>query len=113
MKTHTKLPSQQELLETFSYDQSTGVLTRIKTKAGHPWNKKVNTKKGKTGYVLVGYNYTLYRANRLIWMMVTGEDPGEMFVDHINRDTSDNRMENLRLVDRSENNLNRRGWAKN
>lgn len=45
-------------------------------------------------------------AHRVIWKMVTGEDPDT--VDHINGRGSDNRWINLRDVDHAENTKNRR-----
>ena len=50
-----------------------------------------------------------YYSHRLIWRYVTGEDPGELIIDHINRDGLDNRFENLRIVTRSENVRNQEG----
>ena len=92
------LPQQAELKAVFEYDPETGILTRD--------GKKVGCKGNGCGYT-VKYNYVLYRAARIIWCLQTGEDPGEMYVDHINRDPYDNRWENLRLVTQLQNQRNR------
>jgi hypothetical protein len=48
-----------------------------------------------------------YSAHRLAWFYVHGSLPdGE--IDHINGDRADNRIENLRIATRSENNANRK-----
>ena len=47
------------------------------------------------------------RAHRAIWAIVHGHWP-KGFIDHINGDRSDNRIENLRDVDRTANNRNAR-----
>jgi hypothetical protein len=61
------------------------------------------------GYLVVGLGGPgqLWQAHRLIWKLVTGKDPGEHEIDHINRDRIDNRWNNLRLVDRYEQMANR------
>ena len=46
------------------------------------------------------------RAHRVIWFMFYGEIPEGMLVDHINGDRSDNRIENLRLVNHTDNSQN-------
>ena len=43
-----------------------------------------------------------YRAHRLIWKWMTGDDP-EREIDHINQDPYDNRWENLRLATPAQN----------
>lgn len=47
-------------------------------------------------------------AHRVIWKMVTGEDPApDLTIDHINRCRDDNRFCNLRVVSQAVNNHNR------
>lgn len=59
-----------------------------------------------SGYQIVSIKNKKYKAHRLAWLCVNGEWPlGE--IDHINRDKSDNRISNLRVVSRSENMQNR------
>ena len=52
-----------------------------------------------------------YYIHRLAWFYVHGEWP--IVVDHINRDTSDNRIANLRAANQSINSHNRREQANN
>lgn len=47
-------------------------------------------------------------AHRLVWVMHNGPIPDGMMVDHINLDKADNRIENLRLVNKSGNAQNSR-----
>lgn len=63
-----------------------------------------------------GYRYVQiygedYRAGRLAWFFMTGEDPAE-FVDHINRIRDDDRFENLRKATNSQNQANA-WWSTN
>ena len=54
----------------------------------------------------VKINRKLYAIHRLVWVM-HGNDPAP-FVDHINGDVLDNRIENLRAATHSQNCMNRR-----
>lgn len=52
-----------------------------------------------------------YSMGRLIATLFVPNPTNKPEVDHINNDPGDNRVENLRWADRSEQLLNRRGWA--
>lgn len=47
-----------------------------------------------------------YYTHRIIWVMLHKKIPKNVEIDHINRIRTDNRLVNLRAVDRSLNNLN-------
>lgn len=47
------------------------------------------------------------KAHRIVWIASNGLIPSDLQIDHINRDRTDNRLENLRLVTSRENCLNR------
>lgn len=66
------------------------------------------------GYVLVGILGEQYRAHRLAWLFQTGEwPPNGHEIDHANGDRADNRWSNLRLVRRTQNNMNARPRSDN
>lgn len=87
----------EEMRAALNYDAETGIIWRGQNKAGGD--------KGN-GYIRLRFKGTRYAAHRIAWALHYGEWPhGE--IDHINRDRSDNRISNLRVVSRSENMRNR------
>ena len=66
-------------------------------KAGSP-----NTK----GYVSIKIDGKQYKAHRLAWFYVYGKDPGDYEIDHEDLNKSNNRIGNLRLATRKQNNEN-------
>jgi len=58
------------------------------------------------GYCAVNFMGRTVQSSRVIYAIAYGRDPGDMFVDHADRDPTNNDPENLRLVTRSENNRN-------
>jgi hypothetical protein len=93
----------QELLE---YNPNTGVFF---------WKKKLQGRRksriagcaNPQGYIVIGIDGKTYFAHRLAWLYFYAYLPNSKHIDHINRDRSDNRIENLRLVLPSENNFNK------
>jgi hypothetical protein len=103
---HIPLPDVDLLRECFNYDKDTGIVTLLKqTSQRTPLGYEVGSL-GISGYLGVCFQGKHYRLARVIWKLVTGDDPlGQ--IDHINRIRTDNRWVNLRVVTQQQNNLNR------
>lgn len=88
----------EDLAKTVSYDQKTGVFTRVSTgnAVGEPDRK---------GYLIFIVKRVAVRAHRAAWLYMTGKWP-EGEIDHINGITSDNRFANLRECSHQQNNHN-------
>lgn len=56
------------------------------------------------GYMRVCVEGTGYFVHRLVWLMFYGDPPE--FIDHIDCNKKNNRIENLRAADKSTNNMN-------
>ena len=93
------------LLNELSYDPSTGNIFWSVKKPRRNMDKPVGTKHS-SGYLIfsTGVNSKVYslRVHRVVWLLLHGDWP-EHFVDHINRDRTDNRAENLRAASNTEN----------
>lgn len=56
----------------------------------------------QTGYIHIRFNRQVYKAHRIVWLLVYGQWPLHN-IDHINRIKNDNRPSNLRDVNHSLN----------
>jgi len=120
-----ELPSQEDLLLLLEYDQSEGTLRWRKRPlalfsdggitARHSrdiWNGRFAGKAALTAVRGDGYRHgaihgVYYISHRVIWKMMTGEDPIE--IDHIDGDRKNNRWNNLRNIPSK---LNKRNAAR-
>ena len=108
MGKHIPLPSQETLLEALDYELETGVLKHKVYKNPQVQAGDIAGSLRRDGYVYVQINKRHYYAARIIWMMMTGEDPGDLYVDHKDRDRGNNRWSNLRLATRPQQMWNRK-----
>ena len=97
--------NQQTLRDMFEYVSTTGQLIHRYTvqggkQAGQPAGSPHNQ-----GYLQIGIRRKKYLIHRLVWLYHFGEWPGQL--DHVNRIRSDNRIENLRECNYSQNHGNR------
>ena len=96
------LPSQAELIKIFDYDPETGL---FKWKKGGKGRRKDliagATEPGR--YTKLKINGKSYGAHRVAWCIVTGEDPGDLEIDHDDRNKSNNKFSNLRKATHSQN----------
>ena len=106
--------SSTRLRELLSYNADSGVFVWRRTPRRH--GKAVIGQSagcaGKRGYIYIGVEGKKYQAHRLAWLFVYGEWPKGL-IDHINGDSRDNRIANLRVCNHSENMANRSAPASN
>ena len=100
-----KKPTSERVRELFIYNEHTGILTRRISAGSRSQVGEVVGWKNNKGYLNVGIDSRKYPLHQVIWAYVYGEWP-RVDVDHINCNKSDNRLENLRLATRQENQWN-------
>jgi HNH endonuclease/AP2 domain len=98
--------TQAELMAILRYDPITGTFFWIKTRgslarAGHVIPGCPNQK----GYLRIAINGKAYNASRLAWLYMTGEWPN-CIVDHRDLNKANNKWDNLRHADHSQNQIN-------
>lgn len=114
MAKRKQMPALEILMELLDYNKDTGVMVWKERgmkyftadRFRRIWNTRFAGKAALCSLAHNGYLYGAifgdnYSAHRIAWYMTKGEQPIE--VDHINGDRADNRIINLRDVDRTAN----------
>lgn len=104
--------TQERIKYLFSYDETTGIFIRKNEGRQNAPIGEVAGHVNKLGYVILKVDGEAYKAHRLAWLYVYGKLP-ENEIDHINGNTGDNRITNLRDVSTRDNILNKRQYREN
>ncbi len=97
-------PSVEKMIAAFDYNPETGEIIKRS-------NQQVCIGMSN-GYIQVSFEGVHIPGHRLAWCLFHGEWPS-VNIDHKNRDRKDNRIENLRLCNQSQNSANRTSFKKN
>ena len=104
-------PSQKYLQENYEYDPSSSTYPLLRRfDAPRGWVKKgyrigtikVNEYRGNYQQVTAKVDGELYTLSKLVWKYHMGVEPKGV-IDHINGDSTDNRIENLQDITQSQN----------
>lgn len=99
--------------EYFDYEENSGLL-RWKVRSAQRVHVGDVAGKSKNGdYCKVRVHGRLTLVHRIIWEMHYGEIPEGMCIDHIDGDTFNNKISNLRLVTHQENHKNQKKRSTN
>jgi hypothetical protein len=101
----TQILTQKRLKELLHYDPKTGVFTYIRARSKVRVGDVAGTS-GTRGYLQCNIDGKPYKLHRLAWLYVHGVWPTYQ-IDHINHNTADNRIANLRDVSCAHNHQNR------
>ena len=104
---HLTLPPVKQISREYVYNPLTGAFFYLR-----------EPREGqRAGFMIRGRRYLYlngksFLASRIAWILMTGEDPAEKDIDHINGDPSDDRWSNLRAISHRENLMNRRAYTR-
>jgi hypothetical protein len=106
------LPPAQDLWELFDYKPLTGELVRRVRTSNKPAGSVAGCLDSTCGYFRIRIKKRHYKLHRVVWCWVTGTDPGNLDIDHVDRNPSNNTWQNLRPATRAQNagNQKSRGW---
>jgi hypothetical protein len=108
----TEKLTRERLTELLSVDTERGIFTWKHTMGGKAQKGQEAGTLTENGYVAIRVDKRDYLAHRLMWLYVYGAFP-IINIDHIDRDRTNNRPNNLRLATEKQNGENRSLKSKN
>jgi hypothetical protein len=104
MKSYNELPPLKQLTEMFWADPASpsGLRRKVST-SSNAMAGDIAGSQGKNGRWRVKLNRKLYLSHRIVWAITQNADPGDLHIDHIDGNPSNNDPGNLRLATRAQN----------
>lgn len=86
----------------FHYDPEEGKFYRMR---GRATNRRVaeEVEFSNHGYIVLCFLSTKFMAHRIAWAMVYGDLADDVFIDHIDGDKKNNKINNLRIATKQQN----------
>lgn len=106
MSNHNSTLTAERLRELFIYTLDTGMFVNRINRSPRAMTGMVAGSLTKDGYLVIRIDRAIYKAHRLAWLYVHGVWPSNL-LDHKNRIKVDNRIDNLRLADKTLNGQNK------
>lgn len=106
MKHIKPLPTQERINEVLDYNPDTGIFVWKQDRGGSAKKGTIAGSDQTRGYRKIMIDGSRLSAHRLAWKIMNGKDPN--IIDHINRNTSDNRIANLRNGTQTDNMANQK-----
>ena len=102
--------NKSDIQKLFIYQDGT-LIWKHRDEMSNAWNgKNAGNQAGwvnAQGYRCVCVNKVDYRVSRVIWVFFNGDIPSKRFIDHIDGNRQNNRIDNLRLATNMQNGWNR------
>lgn len=98
------MPTKERLNELFEYEEQSGRLIRRTSAGGRKKGSYAGHERDR--HTVIRVDDCLQLAHRVIWTMVRGPIPKDKEIDHIDGNSQNNRLGNLRLVNHKTNGRN-------
>jgi len=103
---------QEDVRYLFDYTEDGNLINKVKRSGKSKIGERIGNY-DPNGYLFVCINKKFYKVHRLIWIWHKGDIDPKKSIDHINHNPSDNRIENLRLVEHITNGHNLKRCKRN
>lgn len=108
-----EMPTQEELNRLFKYDPETGLVTRKVTVSPMAKAGDIVGTLESNGYLRVRIKYLRFYLHRVVWAIINGDLENALVIDHVDRNRLNNKLDNLRLVTRTQNGQNKKKSSAN
>lgn len=87
--------------------------TKINSKTDSIAGANVECGEDRRSRGIIGYGYSTYYIHRIVWLLNNGEIDSSLVIDHIDGDSTNNNIDNLRIVPQSINVRNKKKYKNN